>query len=46
MGDTARASGDLVIWVLHAEAGSTPVFDPASGYVRLINGLAVQMRYR
>jgi nicotinamidase-related amidase len=36
----ARASGDLVIWVLHAEAGSDSVFDPASGYVRLIDGLA------
>jgi nicotinamidase-related amidase len=38
----ARASGDLVIWVLHAEAGSGTVFDPASGYVRLIEGLAVR----
>lgn len=40
--DAARANGDLVIWVLHAEAGSDTVFDPASGYVRLIDGLAVQ----
>ena len=40
--DSARANGDLVIWVLHAEAGSDTVFDPASGYVRLIDGLAVQ----
>jgi nicotinamidase-related amidase len=38
--DAARASDDLVIWVLHAEAGSDTVFDPASGYVRLIDGLA------
>ena len=36
----ARANGDLVIWVLHAEAGSGGVFDPASGYVRLIDGLS------
>jgi nicotinamidase-related amidase len=36
--DAARANGDLVIWVLHAEAGSDTVFDPASGYVRLIDG--------
>jgi nicotinamidase-related amidase len=36
----ARARGDLVIWVLHAEAGSGTVFDPASGYVQLIDGLA------
>jgi nicotinamidase-related amidase len=36
--DAARANDDLVIWVLHAEAGSDTVFDPASGYVRLIDG--------
>ncbi len=35
----ARQSGDLVIWVLHAEPGSDGPFDPASGYVRLIDGL-------
>lgn len=35
----ARANGDAVIWVLHAEAGSGGVFDPASGYVRLMDGL-------
>jgi nicotinamidase-related amidase len=40
--DAARASGDLIVWVLHAEAGSDTVFDPASGYVRLIEGLAVR----
>jgi nicotinamidase-related amidase len=38
----ARARGDLVVWVLHAEAGSGTVFDPASGCVRLIDGLAAQ----
>jgi nicotinamidase-related amidase len=37
--DAARANGDLVIWVLHAEAGSDTVFDPATGYVRLMDGL-------
>jgi nicotinamidase-related amidase len=35
----ARADGDLVIWVLHAEPGTGTVFDPAAGYVRLIDGL-------
>ncbi|MEV0153343.1 isochorismatase family protein [Micromonospora sp. NPDC050686] len=38
--DAARRRGDLVIWVLHAEPGSGGVFDPASGHVRLIDGLA------
>ncbi len=38
----ARASGDLVVWVLHAEAGSGTEFDPASGHVRLIDGLAAR----
>lgn len=36
----ARAEGELVVWVLHAEAGSGGVFDPASGHVRLIDGLS------
>jgi nicotinamidase-related amidase len=35
----ARARGDLVVWVLHAEPGSGTVFDPASGHVRLMDGL-------
>ncbi len=35
----ARASGDLVVWVLHSAPGSGSVFDPANGYVRLIDGL-------
>jgi nicotinamidase-related amidase len=35
----ARARGDLVVWVLHAEPGSGTVFDPDSGYVRLMDGL-------
>jgi nicotinamidase-related amidase len=38
--DDARARGDLVVWVLHAEPGSGTVFDPASGHVRLLGGLA------
>ncbi|SEG42789.1 Nicotinamidase-related amidase [Thermomonospora echinospora] len=36
----ARGEGDLVVWVLHAEAGSGTVFDPALGFVRLMDGLA------
>jgi nicotinamidase-related amidase len=36
----ARAAGDLVVWVLHAEPGSGNVFDPAEGFVRYIEGLA------
>ena len=35
----ARAAGDLVVWVLHAEPGTGDVFDPATGHVRLIDGL-------
>ena len=35
----ARARGDLVVWVLHSEAGSGGLFDPARGFVRLIDGL-------
>jgi nicotinamidase-related amidase len=38
--DHARAEGDLVVWVLHSEAGSGGLFDPARGYVRLIDGLS------
>jgi nicotinamidase-related amidase len=37
--DAARAAGDLVVWVLHEERGSRTVFDPDSGYVRLMAGL-------
>ncbi|WP_035796759.1 cysteine hydrolase family protein [Kitasatospora mediocidica] len=32
----ARANGDLVVWVLHAEPGSGGLFDPALGHVRLL----------
>ena len=35
----ARDEGDLVVWVLHNEPGTGTVFDPASGHVRLIEGL-------
>ncbi|EWC60206.1 isochorismatase hydrolase [Actinokineospora spheciospongiae] len=35
----ARAEGDPVVWVLHAEPGSGTAFDPATGHVRLIDGL-------
>ncbi|MGW2397378.1 cysteine hydrolase family protein [Kitasatospora sp. NPDC001664] len=38
--DHARAQGDLVVWVLHADPGTGTVFDPANGFVRLIDGLA------
>jgi len=36
----ARDGGDLVVWVLHSEPGTGGVFDPARGYVRLMDGLA------
>lgn len=32
----ARADGDLVVWVLHSEPGTGGVFDPASGFLRLL----------
>ena len=35
----ARAQDDLVVWVLHTEPGSDTPFDPASGHVRLMDGL-------
>jgi len=37
--DAARADGDLVVWVLHAEPGTGSVFDPGRGYVRMMDGL-------
>ena len=36
----ARDSGDLVVWVLHADPGGGGPFDPASGLVRYQDGLA------
>lgn len=35
----ARAAGELVVWVLHAEPGTGTVFDPESGHVRLMSEL-------
>lgn len=32
----ARADGDLVVWVLHAEPGTGGPFDPVHGHVRLM----------
>jgi nicotinamidase-related amidase len=32
----ARASGDLVVWILHSEPGTGGVFDQVSGHVRLM----------
>jgi nicotinamidase-related amidase len=38
----ARDQADLVVWVLHSDAGSGGPFDPASGFVRLMDGLTPQ----
>ncbi|GGT45957.1 cysteine hydrolase family protein [Nonomuraea spiralis] len=35
----ARAQDDLVVWVLGSRPGSGTVFDPALGFVRLMDGL-------
>ena len=42
--DAARDRGDLVIWISHTESDGDPAnpFEPANGYVRLIDGLAAQ----
>ena len=40
--DHARARGDDVIWVLHADHGSGDEFDPELGHVRLLPGLKVE----
>jgi nicotinamidase-related amidase len=37
--DAARAAGDLVVWVLHAEPGTGGEFDPVRGHVRVMAGL-------
>jgi nicotinamidase-related amidase len=34
--EAARAAGDAVVWVLHAEPGNGSVFDPKSGHVHLV----------
>jgi len=33
---SARTAGALVVWVTHSEPGSGGVFDPANGFVRLL----------
>ncbi|MEO3788142.1 isochorismatase family protein [Actinocorallia sp. B10E7] len=35
----ARAKGEPVVWVLHSAEGSGTPFDPALGFVRLMDGL-------
>jgi nicotinamidase-related amidase len=40
----ARAQGQHVVWILHAEPGTGTVFDPVSGYVRLMDGLEPEVR--
>jgi len=37
--ETFRAGGEMIVWVLHTEPDTGNVFDPASGYVRLMDGL-------
>jgi nicotinamidase-related amidase len=37
--DAARDAGQIVIWVLHSEPGSGGTFDPANGFVRLMDEL-------
>jgi nicotinamidase-related amidase len=39
LAEAFRAAGDLVVWVLHTEPGTGTVFDPAGGFVRLLEGL-------
>src|SRR5690349_25050654 len=39
LADTFRARGEMIVWVLHVEPGTGTVFDPESGYVRLMDGL-------
>ncbi|BEL12241.1 isochorismatase family protein [Actinoplanes sichuanensis] len=38
--DAARAAGDRVIWVVHAEPGTGNTFDPACGFVRVMDELS------
>jgi nicotinamidase-related amidase len=37
--EAARAGGEVVVWVLHAEPGSGGLFDPANGHVRVVDEL-------
>jgi nicotinamidase-related amidase len=34
--EAARANGEMVVWVLHSEAGEGGEFDPANGHVRVV----------
>jgi nicotinamidase-related amidase len=34
-----RDGGEMIVWVMHIEPGTGNVFDPESGYVRLMEGL-------
>ncbi|PRB18580.1 isochorismatase family protein [Microbacterium sp. MYb62] len=36
----ARDTGDQVVWITHSEPGSGGVFDPAQGFVRVIDRFA------
>ncbi|MFL1431675.1 MULTISPECIES: cysteine hydrolase family protein [unclassified Nocardiopsis] len=38
----ARGRGDRVVWVLHTEPGTGNAFDPAVGFVELMDGLKPQ----
>lgn len=37
--ERAREAGDLIVWVTHAEPGTGHVFDPALGFVRVMDEL-------
>ncbi|MGK5678181.1 cysteine hydrolase family protein [Actinoplanes sp. URMC 104] len=37
--EAARAAGDRVVWVLHAEPGTGNLFDPETGHVHVIDEL-------
>ena len=37
--EAARAAGEVVVWVLHAEPGTGGLFDPANGHVRVVDEL-------
>ena len=37
--EAARANGEMVVWVLHSEAGEGGEFDPAYGHVRVVDEL-------
>jgi nicotinamidase-related amidase len=39
LAETFRAAGDMIVWVLHVEPDTGTVFDPANGFVRLMEGL-------